>query len=62
MEERTEIVLDGVNEYNEGDEVKLKEDYNTGRLCVVALNEGGYNSTWVDARQLYDKLKEFFGD
>lgn len=59
---KDEVILEGVEEYNEGFEVVLAKDSSTGKLCVVALNEGGYNSTWIDAKQLYDELKKFFGD
>ena len=80
MNENEEIVLKGVNEYCEGDEVTLimervnvekcdfvssldlQENPNAGelRLCVQAVNEGGYNSTCVDAEQLYKALKNYF--
>lgn len=51
------IILN-VKEYGEGMEVELGTY--EGKLCVVAYNEGGYNSTWVDAEQLYKELKNYF--
>ena len=40
------VTLDGVREYSEGYEVKLGVE--DGRPVLVAINEGGYNSTAVD--------------
>lgn len=50
------VVLDGVREYGEEDTVELRVD-GRGRLCVVAINEGGYNSTWVDLLDLIAWLR-----
>lgn len=62
-DEKTEsIIFDEVMEYNEEYPVELLRDPKNDVLCVVATNEGGYNSTWVDAEQLYKALKEYFGD
>ena len=54
------VVLNGVEEYGEGNTVCLMRDKDSGEMCVVATNECGYNSTWVNAKQLYEKLKEYF--
>ena len=51
------IILNA-KEYNEEMEVEL--DTYEGKLCVVAYNEAGYNSTWIDAEQLYKELKNYF--
>ena len=51
------IILN-VKEYGEGMEVEL--DIYEGKLCVVAYNECGHNSTWIDAEQLYKELKNYF--
>ena len=50
------IVMEGVREYCEGMNVKLRADEN-GRLVIVALNEGGYNSTEVDLLDLLTWLE-----
>ena len=53
-----------VAEYCEGYPVEFvenAEDCNGKcRDVVIASNEGGYNCTWVDARQLYECLKEHY--
>ena len=50
------VTLTGVTEYCEGYAVTMvrRED---GRLVIVAVNEGGQNSTEVDLRHLVDWLK-----
>lgn len=53
-----EKIILNAKEYNEEMEVEL--DTYEGKLCVVAYNEAGYNSTWVDAEQLYKELKNYF--
>ena len=45
-----ETVMPGVREYGEHKPVSLYEV--DGRLCVLALNEGGFNSTSVDLLDL----------
>lgn len=59
-----ETVLSGVREYGDGNgeegNVFLKMDKESKRLCIVSYNEGGYNSTWIDAEQLYEALKNYF--
>ena len=51
------IILNA-KEYSE--EMKVELATYEGKLCVVAYNEAGYNSTWVDAEQLYKELKNYF--
>ena len=53
-----EKIILNAEEYNE----RLNVELNTvmGRLCVVAYNECGYNTTCVDAEQLYRELKDYF--
>ena len=29
-------------------------------MCVIALNEGGYNSVAIDAKELYYALKDYY--
>lgn len=50
------IVMEGVREYCEEMDVKLRTSDN-GRLVIVALNEGGHNSTEVDLLDLLEWLK-----
>lgn len=47
----------GVREYAEGFPVALWRDEETGRLVVVAENEGGNNSTAVDLLDLIGWLR-----
>ncbi len=50
------VVMHGVREYGEGMEVEL--DCTTdGESIIVARNEGGYNSTWVDVLDLVRWLR-----
>ena len=42
----------GVTEYGEGSEVQLR--YENGRPVIVASNEAGYSSTFVDLIQLLE--------
>lgn len=53
-----------VDEYCEGYPVKFIENAedcnNSNRDIIVAVNEGGYNCVWIDARQLYEWLKEHY--
>ena len=49
--------LHNVREYAEGFDVTLKADEETGRLCIVAMNEGGHNCTAVDLLDLLAWLK-----
>lgn len=52
---QTELVtLDGVREHGEGYPVVLHRL--NGRLVVTARNEGGYDATHVDLRDLMDWL------
>jgi hypothetical protein len=46
------IRLVGVREYGEGQPVSLVADKDNPRLCIVAVNEGGHNSTSVDLLDL----------
>jgi len=46
----TDKVMVGVTEYGEGMDVKL--GYDKGRPVIIAFNEGGYASTFVDLIQL----------
>lgn len=53
MSKNTKICeMAGVREHGEGDPVDLYRDGDNGRLCIVAANEGGFNSTWVDLLDL----------
>lgn len=52
------MILDGVREYSEGFEVELSRADN-GRLCIVAVNEGGHNCTQVDLLDLLECLRVF---
>ena len=52
------MVLNHVHEYGEGFPVSI-EKYN-GKMCVVASNEGGYNSVAIDAKELYYALKDYY--
>lgn len=64
------MILKNVTEYFEGYDVELIEidvyesgDYTTKpkkKVCVHAINEGGFNSVGIDAKQLYKALKEYF--
>lgn len=47
-------VMDGVREYGAEHTVELHRDDDSGRLVVVATNEGGYNATYVDLIDLLD--------
>jgi hypothetical protein len=44
--------MPGVREYGDGAPVELGRDGDTGRLVVVAYNEGGHNCTSVDLGDL----------
>jgi hypothetical protein len=48
-------VMSGVNEYVEGFDVALENL--KGRLVVRAINQGGYDCTYVDLLQLITWLK-----
>lgn len=55
------MTLKNVKEYNEGFDVEIKKISNAdNRICVIAKNEGGYNGVSIDAKQLYEALKEYF--
>jgi hypothetical protein len=41
-------IAHGVREYYEGFNVEIEKQEGNSRWVVVALNEGGYNSTAVD--------------
>lgn len=49
-----------VREYGEGPPVAFDKDEQTGRDIIIAFNEGGYNNTQVDARDVYEFLKEVY--
>ena len=44
-----------IKEYNEGLPVVI--EWRNDRWCVVAMNEGGYNSTAVDLGDILDWVK-----
>ena len=46
----------GVTEYGEGMDVKL--GYDKGRTVIVASNEAGYSSTFVDLIQLLEWVRD----
>ena len=50
------IKTEEINEYGEGYPVEIKEK--DGRTVIVALNEGGYNSTIVDLEDLLTYLQK----
>lgn len=50
-------IMEGVTEYLEGYPVSLRAS-ESGTLHVVAVNEGGYNSTRVDLLQLISWLRK----
>ena len=65
------IILKNVTEYGEGFDVTLEmksvdienengKEERVKKLCVVAVNEGGYNSVSIDAEQLYNALKKIY--
>lgn len=59
------MILKNVTEYFEGYDVEIRElivNYDTSekKLCIYAQNEGGFNSVGIDAKQLYEALKEYF--
>jgi hypothetical protein len=45
------VTMTGVREYSEGYEVKLDEHADDGP-AIVAINEGGYNATYVNLRDV----------
>jgi hypothetical protein len=49
-------IMHGVTEYAEGLDVRLQLEDN-GRLIISAKNEGGYNGTSIDLRQLLAWLR-----
>lgn len=53
-----DVEMDGVREYNDELPVKCLFDNPTQRLCVVALNEAGHCSTWVDLLDLLAWLRK----
>ena len=52
-----EHTLTGVREYGEMYSVELRRDMKTGRLIVMAWNEGHNNTTQVDLWDLLDWLR-----
>lgn len=56
------IIMTGVREHGEGYDVELRDQFTSTRgeprLCVLARNEGGYNSTAVDLLDLIQWLRE----
>lgn len=50
------IIMAGVREHGEGFPVRLVQDEESGRLCFLASNQGGFDSTMIDARDLADWL------
>ena len=56
--EEKEMVLDHVHEYGENFPVSIEKYHE--KMCVIALNEGGYNSVAIDAKELYYALKDYY--
>jgi hypothetical protein len=54
----TPIRMAGVREHSEGYPVELRRNAETGRLAIVARNEGGHNFTEVDLFDLIDWLRQ----
>lgn len=52
------IKMEGVTEYCEGYPVEFGSSEEDGPLCVIAFNEGGYNSTAINVQELVDWLKK----
>ena len=50
-------IMDGVREHDEGFPVELWRDQETGRLAVVARNEGSHNSISLDLMDLVAWLR-----
>ena len=57
--ENEKIVLEA-SEMTEGYDVTFIRKGFLDKDVVVAINEGGYNSTYVDAYQLYLDLKRIY--
>lgn len=55
------IYMDNVTEYCENERVRLVIGDEAGHSVVVALNEGGHNSTQVDVFELLAWFKAYFG-
>ena len=53
-----EMVLDHVHEYGENFPVSIEKYH--GKMCVIALNEGGHNAVAIDAKELYYALKDYY--
>lgn len=53
-----EMVLDHVHEYGENFSVSIEKYH--GKMCVIALNECGYNGVAIDAKELYYALKDYY--
>lgn len=53
-----EIVLDHVHEYSENFPVSIEKYHE--KMCVIALNEGGYKAVAIDAKELYYALKDYY--
>ena len=50
-------VMEGVTEYSEGYEVELLQTKDNGRWVIMALNQGGFDSTSVDVVDLIAWLR-----
>ena len=51
------MIINGVREYTEGYPVELVRDPRSGRLSILAKNEGGNNETLVDLLDVVDWLR-----
>ena len=50
-------VMEGVTEYSEGYEVELLQTKGNGRWVIMAVNQGGFDSTSVDVINLIAWLR-----
>lgn len=55
---KTNIIETNIREYCEELPVKIKQDEETGRWVIFALNEAGHNSTSVDLLDLLRWIKK----
>ena len=53
-----EMVLDHVHKYSENFPVSIEKYHE--KMCVIALNEGGYNAVAINAKELYYALKDYY--
>lgn len=58
-----EIEMVGVREYGERFPVFITRDTERNRICIKALNEGGYNYVKIDLADILDWMdKNYCGD